>query len=372
MSFTLRAENFKALRRFSWSPAGVCALVGPNGTGKSTALKLVEGLRLGFEHGFVVGLQQFGTGPLRHEEAAKEELCAVSLEVDGLRWTLLPERTSRIHERVGRDGTDLVVRAAGDDSIRTGDGSTYLAEDQMALKRASNADEKTAGQIEPLVRFVRGARYHGRYRLDALRGSGSPQSPEEAQLNADGTNLFGVLRVWHDRSAHEHRWEFVTKRLAALFPRTFRRFDFEAVAQRVSAFVVHPSWSHSLTPTDWSDGFFTTLLHLAALASANEGGLVAIDEPETSLHPALIRDLLVAMRDWSAERDVTVLLATHSPVLLDQFRGEPDQVYVMQDDGAGELPAALDRLKKREWLDHYSLGDLYASEEVGSAQRGGR
>ena len=120
-----------------------------------------------------------------------------------------------------------------------------------------------------------------------------------------------------------------------------------------------------LGPTDWAGGFFTALLHLTALASSDQGGVVAIDEPENSLHPVLILALIEAMRDWSAQYDVTVLLGTHSPVVLDCFRKEPDQVYVMEK-GKSQHPLVLTDVKKREWLDHYSLGDLYAQLEVGA------
>jgi len=43
------------------------------------------------------------------------------------------------------------------------------------------------------------------------------------------------------------------------------------------------------------------------------------------------------------EGSVTVLLATHSPVLLDQFRDEPEQVFVMQSD-LEHLPVAAENL----------------------------
>jgi predicted ATPase len=157
----------------------------------------------------------------------------------------------------------------------------------------------------------------------------------------------------------------VTERLSAIFPGWFRRFDFEAVAQRVSASVVHPRWTERFSPADWYDGFFVVLLHLTALASSEPGGVVAIDQPEDSLHPELVREVIGAMRDWSATHDVTVVLATHSPVVLDQFREDPDQVYVMEP-GHERQPVELDTLKKRVWLEHYSLGDLYSHGEVGA------
>src|SRR6185503_19470280 len=52
-----------------------------------------------------------------------------------------------------------------------------------------------------------------------------------------------------------------------------------------------------------------------ALASAPLGGIVAIDEPELSLHPAIIRRLVRAIVRLSAEKQIVV--ATHSPYFID-------------------------------------------------------
>ncbi|MEW9572746.1 ATP-dependent endonuclease [Rhodanobacter sp. Si-c] len=52
-----------------------------------------------------------------------------------------------------------------------------------------------------------------------------------------------------------------------------------------------------------------------ALTSTPPGGIVAIDEPELSLHPAIIRRLVRAIVRLSAERQIIV--ATHSPYFVD-------------------------------------------------------
>jgi predicted ATPase len=93
--------------------------------------------------------------------------------------------------------------------------------------------------------------------------------------------------------------------------------------------------------------------------------VLAIDEPENALHPYSIRRLMDAFREWSDAHDVTVLLATHSPVILDTFKELPEKVFVMQPDQE-VLPVPLDQLKKRSWLAHFSLGDLYEHLEYGA------
>jgi hypothetical protein len=56
-------------------------------------------------------------------------------------------------------------------------------------------------------------------------------------------------------------------------------------------------------------------------------------------------------------------LTTHSPVLLDKFNGEHDRVFVLDHDtlehGHEALPVPLVRLRDRDWLANYTLGELY-------------
>ena len=60
------------------------------------------------------------------------------------------------------------------------------------------------------------------------------------------------------------------------------------------------------------------------------GSLIAIDDFGNDLHPYAIRALTEAFRDWAEERDLIVCLASHSPVLLDEFKEQPGSVFVME------------------------------------------
>lgn len=367
MSFRLKATQYKPLRHFDWAPRGVCALVGPNGSGKTTALWTPEVLRLAMAADFVHALTYVGgSAEIRTIGATDEEPTEVVIEVGDLSWRVRPALSNRVWEQVWDGGTMLVERDPGEPSIKLESG-TLLANDAMALERASNADDALARTLAPLTEMIRGYRVHGDYELRVLREIGSPQS-SDARMNASGTNVFAVIQRWRTLSDHEHRWDFVIERLREAFPKFFRTFDFEP-AGNVLSLVVRTKTGYPFRPNLWPNGFFATLLNLCAIAGTDKGGVVALDEPETSLHPSLIRFCVEAFRDWSLEHDVTVLLATHSPVLLDCFAAQPEQVYVMEP-GEEVLPVRLDVLRKREWLEHFSLGDLYEHEKFGARGNG--
>jgi predicted ATPase len=370
MSFRLSARQYKSFANFDWAPEGVCVIVGPNGSGKTTALWTPEVLRLALDSDLVHALTYVGgSGEVRRFDAPAANITELTVSVGELSWSIRPERETRVMERVVSGAETLVERGAGESAIRIYGRTTLLANDLMALRRASNGDDALAKQLAPLVDVITQYRVHGDYELRVLRETGSPQS-NDLRLDAHGTNAFAVLQRWRTLSDHEHRWEFVVTRLREAFPSFFQTFDFEPAGNVISVVVRTPQ-KRPIRPNDWPNGFFALLLSLTAVAGTNRGGVVAIDEPETSLHPALIRFIIEAFRDWAIEHDVTVLLATHSPVLLDCFKEQTDQVYVMEP-GQVTLPVRLSDLKGEAWLRHFSIGDLYGHDEFGAAHTDGQ
>lgn len=63
------------------------------------------------------------------------------------------------------------------------------------------------------------------------------------------------------------------------------------------------------------EGIISLFSIVDALTSTPPGGIVAIDEPELSLHPAIIRRLVRAIVRLSAERQI--IISTHSPYFID-------------------------------------------------------
>lgn len=62
---------------------------------------------------------------------------------------------------------------------------------------------------------------------------------------------------------------------------------------------------------------YQTMTHL--VASVTERTLVLIDEPETHLHPPLLSALIKSVSDLLRDRNGMALLATHSPVVLQEI-----------------------------------------------------
>ncbi len=90
------------------------------------------------------------------------------------------------------------------------------------------------------------------------------------------------------------------------------------------------------------DGLVSLLFIVDALYDSEPDSLIAIDEPELSLHPQLIRRLGRILSEYAADRQVVV--ATHSPVLFDwsDVANGASVARVYKADGRSEIAQASD------------------------------
>jgi predicted ATPase len=368
MPLSFKVSNYRALRAITWNPQGVCALVGPNGAGKSTLLDVPQLLRHILENGLVRALDhRGGVTNLVNFEAGPDAFIVLNVKFNegtwDVRFTAKELRSSGSYsELIGSNlgGSPLGIRRAG--TVRLND--TSLPADERSLLRLASDNPATAPAVQSLLSLLQGYRCYADYHLAHIRENGSPLSSEKA-LDVHGRNVFSVLRNWRDTRADRVRFNFVMEGLRTLFPDNFADLDFETAGTTVAARVVAPRPDTTYPITFAANGLLVALLHLSAVASVPEGGMVAIDEVENALHPFAIKRLVEAFRTWSTQTRSTVLLATHSPVVLDQFRDCPEQVYVMEP--SQEInPVPLSKVRDPEYLSHFSLGDLYAHLEFGA------
>ena len=363
MPFTLRADNYRALRSIAWSPQGVCALVGPNGAGKSTLLDVLQLLRHTFEHGMARAInQRGGTGSIKHFEANPEEEVELSLQVGDSKWTIVINREHEFGDLEFLDEGEKPRGSRSDNQLQLG-GKVLPADDRSLLRVASDTFQLSPG-FTTLRNLLQSYRCYAEYHLTHLRESGSTITSDKS-LDLNGRNVFSLLRNWRDTRADRARYDFVMNNVRKLFPDVFADLDYETAGTTVTGRVVTPKLDTSYPITFAPNGLLVALLHLCAVASVPSGGIVAIDEVENSLHPFAIKHLIEAFRTWAAKTNSTVLLATHSPVVLDQFRECPEQVFVMEK-GQPTNPVPLPKVRDPEYLSHFSLGDLYAHLEFGS------
>lgn len=118
--------------------------------------------------------------------------------------------------------------------------------------------------------------------------------------------------------------------------------------------------------TRLSDGTLRYLCLLAILCHPDPPPLVCIEEPELGLHPDILPTLAELLRD--ASKRTQIIVTTHSDVLVDALSDTPESVVVCEKhDGKTEM-RRLDKDQLKDWLDKYSLGELWRKGELGGTR----
>lgn len=89
--------------------------------------------------------------------------------------------------------------------------------------------------------------------------------------------------------------------------------------------------------------------------------LIVIDEPELGLHPLAISFLAELIKKASCRTQI--ILSTQSVTLLNQF--EPSDILVVDREQSGSQINRLNEQDLQDWLDEYSLGQLWENNYLG-------
>ena len=186
---------------------------------------------------------------------------------------------------------------------------------------------------------------------------------DNRSLRQDGANLAAF--VYRLRHTHPESYGLIcsTVRLVAPF---FDEFQIEPLA--LNAEKLQLEWRHRGSDAHFgasslSDGTlrFMALSTLLLQPVELRPKAILIDEPELGLHPYAIGLLASMIR--SASVDTQVIVATQSPILLDYF--EPEEVLVAERKDEETKLRRLETAPLREWLEDYSLGQLWEKNELG-------
>lgn len=371
----LTVRDFMGLAQVDFSPEGVCLLVGPNGSGKSSLLQALAFLRDLFQWGIPNAVKfQRGLSGLKRVGADRNAEVILGIGVGDVSWEFrLP-----IHERSMSPFPGEIVKIGGNILLRRGsDQEDWYIETKR--RGSTNAEGRTCLRdawemqsprvLEPLVKTLRSYRLYGSYALDAIRNGGTGNDLDRV-LEPHGANLFVVLRNWKTAPREfRHQFEWVLEHARRAFKGIIEDIEFAPpVGQVVPATFFPPGSTTGLFMSRAAEGLLVGLLHLTAVAGAEDGAIIAIEEMENFLHPHAIRAIVAAMREMAEERRLTILLTTHSPLLMNVFRDRPENVFVMEP-GRETLPVRLTDLHDPDWLAHFEIGDLYDRMEFGAPAR---
>ena len=387
---TLRSLSFRNV--LSFGDAGqelelgpLNVLIGPNGSGKSNVFEILNLLR---------SLPRDMTTALRSGGGIGEWLWKGSPETNieiGSSWdylagsppllhhmTITPERfRSRIvEERIWQEGTieDSLHYLFADATTDEPGGPLYFdARDRDSVAMATESfrldvsilSQRRDPDRSPALAFL-GDRY-SELLLFRTWISGPQSTVRSLQrmdlpgnfLLEDYSNLLIVLH--HMNIVNRKAWTLLIISFSRLYEGA-RDIIIKPVSGFLALFVVEDEGRH-IPATRLSDGTLRYLCLLAILCHPNPPPFIGIEEPEIGLHPDVvptIAKLLIA-----ASERTQLLVTTHSASLISALGEVPESVVVCERGFEGTEFRRLDPERLRKWLDDYTLGDLWASGEIG-------
>ena len=321
---SVHIENYLSLGDVELALKPLTVLVGPNASGKSN----------------VLGALRLLNAMMNREQLPPAELIQDSL------WAGADEGNHidfRLQAKVGETptvyklglqadvenpsvGEELLVNGVKVISIQDGEGKVWEEDgdneiryrsNKLALKSAGDYGDKPV--TGALTEFIKDWEFYN-FRPESIRSYLAQPSPdikdlsESPQLSRYGTSLSELLLYWHQNTPD--RFRNVSESLAASTNLEIDRRTIDGTDQ----LCLLEGYKKPIPLEKASDGTLRLAAYYTLLNEPELPPLIAIEEPEHSLHPRALTDL-ARILGKIAERS-QVIITTHSSQLLDAFSAE--------------------------------------------------
>jgi predicted ATPase len=180
-------------------------------------------------------------------------------------------------------------------------------------------------------------------------------------LRENASNLAAYLYyLQRKHSAAFSRIEAIIRSIAPFFDR------FDLAPDRINEQYIQLVWRERdsdmfLNAQNLSDGTLRMIALTTLLAQPDLPATIIIDEPELGLHPAAILTLAALLRQASARSQIIV--STQSVNLVNCF--EPEDIIAVDRENKQSTFHRLQREKLQEWLEDYTIGELWDKNVFG-------
>ncbi len=331
----LKIKNYKSIRAANIQLHPFTVFVGPNGAGKSNIIDALRFVSEALGDSLANAVRQRGgIAEVRTRSKSKPFHLGISLQLQGEHWQgeYAFEIAAKSNKRydVKRERAFL----AGGGAELTSSGPKDLLHFDVRSGKLDKATPDLPVKVEPDSLFLKAisGMPSARPLYDALVSMGfyninpdsvrTPHPPTaDRRLLRDGSNLPSILREM--KQTHPKWKERLEEFLKTIVPGIIgveakALAQYETIEFRQEGEEKSRTWA--FPASSMSDGTLRALGCLVALyqrARRDEPSipLVAVEEPETSLHPAAARALTEAMLEASLTKQV--LATSHSNDLLD-------------------------------------------------------
>ncbi len=346
---SIRVENYRALKSVELRDlTPITALVGPNGSGKTTVFDVFSFLSECFQYGLRHAWDRRGrarelrtrgaSGPivfeLKYREHPKHPLITYHLAIDeGTKGPVVAEEW--LQWRRGSTGKPFRFLDYREGQGRAISGEMPDEPDrriEIPLRSPDLIAVNTLGQfaehprVAALREFITDW-YVSYLSIDDTRSQ--PEAGPQENLSRTGDNLANVIQFLKEQ--HPDHLEQIFKVLRQRVPR-LERVDAEPMADgRLLLQIKDAPFEQPVLSRFASDGTLKMLAYLVVLYDPEPPQFIGIEEPENFLHPRLLPGLAEECR--AAGERTQLLVTTHSPDFLNSMR--PEEVRVLFRDEQG-------------------------------------
>ena len=311
----VRIQNFKSLKDVTLELQKVNLLIGPNNSGKSNFLKGLEKLKL-----LSFGKSNEKSKKIVEESEFNNRNSELNIHI-ALEMAIKIEKTKKVNKceiEISKDGVLPISR-------------WQESENYPNQKLFSDIDTGLPIEKEFISFFRNLEIYQPNPNLIII-----PQALSSTDtLNGDCSNLITFLL----NLMEEHEKTF--KQLQADFAKCV--IDFVEI--KTPAINTNEGGKLSLKFRDKdgvdfladevSDGVIYFLALLCIIHQPNPPKLLLLEEPEKGIHPRRIREVIDFIFQLVEEKDIQVIMTTHSERVLDEFEDIPESVFVFDKDEEG-------------------------------------
>ena len=359
-SMTLR--GFRTIRDLeSFRPHPLTVFIGPNGVGKSNFISFFRMMSWMLADPGNLQLyvgQQGGASKLLH---------------DGPGTTREIEADLTIRTDAGENQYFFRLVFAGGDTLIFADESYRFSRhifgshapwtptgaghrDPLILEKAT--EDTTARVIRDILQRVIVYQFHNTSGTARIRGKWTVN--DNRYLKEDAGNIAPFLFRLRDRESWHYRRIVDHIRLILPF-----FSDFELINEYGHMLL---AWRERgsdqlFDASQASDGMLRVIALVTLLLQPEETlpDVLILDEPELGLHPYAIA--VVGGLIGAVSKNIQVILATQSTALVDCF--DPEDIVVVERDGRQSVFRHLDSDKLGEWLEDYSISELWEKNVLG-------
>jgi predicted ATPase len=195
----------------------------------------------------------------------------------------------------------------------------------------------------------------GRY--SEPRNAQKTDLPEHPLLE-DGSNLGLVLNNLQHKIGNRLILDKLKKFYAAAEELSVRIYG-----GTVQIFIREEGFIQPIPANRLSDGTLRYLFLIALLLDPTSPPLICIEEPEIGLHPDILPTIAEMLIE--ASKRTQIIITTHSDALVSALNEYPESILVCERDEKGSHLRRLEPDRLKNWLENYTIGDLWRMGEIG-------